>query len=91
MTGATAFTPNLVNGQLFGSIFLMPKPFVLRLPSGVDLFEDATNRMLASVGLETRFVDNYFLFHNLFGEIHCAINAIREPDARPAWWEYRRP
>ena len=90
VTGATAFTPNLANGQLFGSIFLMPKPFVLRLPSGVDLFEEATSRMLASLGLEAQFVDSYFLFHNLFGEVHCAVNAILEPDPSRVWWEYRR-
>ncbi len=86
------FTPNLVNGQLFGTVFLMPKPFVLS--SGAsggeeqrakDLFEEAAVEALD--GLDSKFVDNYFMFHNFRGEVHCAVNRILEPpDEGPYWW-----
>ena len=84
-TGSAAFTPNLVNGHLFGNTFLMAKPFVLSRPRG-DLFEEATRQALGDIG--ARFVDNYFQFHNYNGEIHCALNLILEPPAGgPHWWD----
>jgi hypothetical protein len=92
--GSAAFTPNLVNGHVFGKTFLMPKAFVS--PRGVgnanepapDLFEDAAARALSAGGLALQFVDNYFLFHNSLGEVHCALNLILEPPIeRPHWWE----
>jgi hypothetical protein len=85
-TDSAAFTPNLVNGHLFGNTFLMPKTFVLTSATGVDLFEEAARRALH--GFETRFADDYFTFHNFQGEIHCALNLIPEaPRERPFWWE----
>jgi hypothetical protein len=87
--GMTAFTPNLVNGHLFGNTFLMPKPFVLLQGAGAqahDLFEESAASALS--GLEARFVDDYFLFHNFLGEVHCGLNLVREPPLdRPFWWE----
>jgi len=86
------FTPNLVNGQLFGTTFLMPKPFVL--PSRTsgrggrderDPFEKSAAAAL--LGLDSKFVDNYFMFHNFRGEVHCAVNRILEPPEKgPHWW-----
>jgi len=81
--GSAAFTPNLVNGHLLGNTFLMPKPFV---QDKSDPFEEAAKKALGAFG--TRFVDNYFQFHNYSGEIHCALNLILEPPSgRPFWWE----
>ena len=86
--GSTAFSPNLVNGHFLQSSFLMPKPFVLRTGGG-DLFEQAAGKALT--GFKAAFVDDYFLFHNSFGEIHCAANVIRQPAASgPYWWEKMR-
>lgn len=90
------FTPNMVNGQLFGKVFLMPKPFVLP-PSSTsssgearDPFERAVAEALE--GLEARFVDDYFMFHNFTGEVHCAVNVILEPtNTGPYWWESNPP
>jgi hypothetical protein len=84
-SGATAFTPNLVNGHLFGATLLLPQPFVLRLPSGADLFQNEAASVLRAAGLAPQFVDMYFPFHNLYGEIHCAGNLILEPPAAPNW------
>ena len=91
--GSAAFTPNLVNGHLFGNTFLMPKPFVLpgvAGETGRGLFEDAASRALAEAGVTAAYVDNYFLFHNRLGEVHCAANVLLQPpDQGPYWWEIR--
>jgi hypothetical protein len=87
--GLTAFTPNLVNGHLVGDTFLMSKAFALRTNFGQDVFEQAARQMLAQAGLNARFADSYFLFHNLFGEIHCGPNLILEPPrSHPSWWKW---
>ncbi len=87
-TGLAAFTPNLVNGHLFGRTFLMPKPFAASSASG-DLFEEAARAALS--GLSARFVDDYFMFHNYQGDVHCALNLILEPPVEgPQWWERKR-
>jgi hypothetical protein len=87
--GSTAFTPNLVNAHLLEKTFVMPKPFVLRnVVAGhpTDLFEAEAVKALR--GLTAEFVDDYFLFHNAFGEVHCAVNVIRQPPAKgPYWWQ----
>ncbi|MFN0168397.1 MAG: protein-arginine deiminase family protein [Bryobacteraceae bacterium] len=87
-TGSAAFTPNLVNGHLFGRTFLMPKPFVVTTPSG-DLFEESARAALS--GFSPRFVDDYFMFHNFQGDVHCALNLILEPPGEgPYWWQRKR-
>jgi protein-arginine deiminase len=87
--GLTAFTPNLVNGHLFENTFVMPKSFVLSPSAGHDLFEDAAAQELH--GFAVQFVDDYFMYHNFLGEVHCGPNLIREPpDVRPFWWQRKQ-
>jgi hypothetical protein len=90
-SGSTAFTPNLVNGHLLGKTFVMPKPFVMKrrhAGGAIDLFEAAAASALGELGVE--FVDDYFLFHNAYGEVHCAVNVMREaPLSGPYWWQRR--
>ncbi|WP_157251397.1 protein-arginine deiminase family protein [Nonomuraea typhae] len=59
----------------------------IRIPEQkVDLFEAYVEREFRKAELAVRFVDTW-IYHQFFGELHCATNVRRTPpDTTPAGW-----
>jgi protein-arginine deiminase len=86
---AGAYFPDVVNMLVLGSTIVIPKPFGPE-PSGVCLIEEEIISLLQPIGLTCVFVDTWYSYHILSGEIHCGTNAYREPLPTP-WWEILPP
>ena len=64
---------------------IIPKPFGPEVDAAC-VFETRIRAVLEPLGLSCVFVNTWYSYHILSGEIHCGTNAYREPHAA-AWWE----
>ncbi|MEZ4460920.1 MAG: protein-arginine deiminase family protein [bacterium] len=88
---SVAYQPGMVNGIVVNDQhFMAPDPHGPR-ENGTDVFEAAFQNILAEVGYEILFVEDWDMYHRLVGEIHCATNVVRDvnPNATQ-WWEMVR-
>ncbi|XP_051493469.1 protein-arginine deiminase type-1-like [Apus apus] len=83
-TGAEAFFPDMVNMLVLGRHLGIPKPFGPRV-GGQCCLEERVRELLEPLGLTCTFIDDYFSYHVLSGEIHCGTNVRRKPFAFK-WW-----
>jgi hypothetical protein len=56
-----------------------------------DAWQKATRTALLALGtattpVEVTFVDVFYSYHDLLGEIHCGSQNVRTPPATP-WWQ----
>lgn len=84
---AIARTGGMVNCLVARPHIIVPKPFGPKDRSGKDVFEEAAKNKLGALGLTVHFVDDWELYHNLSGEIHCGTNARRRPPGAWRWWD----
>jgi hypothetical protein len=76
------------NASAFRGNDLRPGWHKLSIPEEtVDLFELYIALVVASIGLQAKFVDSWY-YHLNHGEIHCGTNALRKPLATGSlkWW-----
>ncbi|XP_009994089.1 PREDICTED: protein-arginine deiminase type-1-like [Chaetura pelagica] len=83
-TGAEAFFPDMVNMLVLGRHLGIPKPFGPEV-GGQCCLEARVRELLEPLGLTCTFIDDYFSYHVLSGEIHCGTNVRRKPFAFK-WW-----
>jgi protein-arginine deiminase len=87
---AVALTGNMVNLQCVadaGPLLLVPQPFGPEDPvTGADRFADYTRRVMRRIGNRCVFVDTWYSYHLLEGEIHCGTNARRRQLRPRRWW-----
>ncbi|KAF1638207.1 Protein-arginine deiminase type-1, partial [Eudyptes filholi] len=83
-TGAEAFFPDMVNMLVLGRHLGIPKPFG-PLVGGQCCLEQRVRALLEPLGLTCTFIDDYFSYHLLSGEVHCGTNVRRKPFAFK-WW-----
>jgi protein-arginine deiminase len=81
---AIAHMPNMVNALIVGDRFIASDPFGPHV-SGVDAFAQPVVDALSPLGLTVEFVDDWYPYHEWWGEVHCGTNATRDPPATP-WW-----
>lgn len=81
-----AFFPNLVNQLVLGDVSIVPRPYGPRVHD-VDVFEQTLRDALP--GRDIRFVDDWYSYHELLGEVHCGTNTRRRPPTDIHWWEFR--
>jgi protein-arginine deiminase len=84
---ADALTAGMVNMVVLGKQCISPKPFG-PTAGGPDLFEEHYRATLAACGLSITFIDDWYTYHLLKGEVHCGSNTLRIPDAFKKWWEF---
>ncbi|XP_064353199.1 protein-arginine deiminase type-1-like [Dromaius novaehollandiae] len=82
--GARAFFPGVVNMLVLGRHLGIPKPFgpVIR---GQCCLEEKVRSLLEPLGLTCTFINDYFSYHVLAGDVHCGTNVRRKPFAFK-WW-----
>ncbi|XP_025974760.2 protein-arginine deiminase type-1-like [Dromaius novaehollandiae] len=81
---ANALFPDMVNMLVLGRHLGIPKPFgpVIR---GQCCLEEKVRSLLEPLGLTCTFINDYFSYHVLAGDVHCGTNVRRKPFAFK-WW-----
>jgi protein-arginine deiminase len=79
-----AFFPDMVNHLVLGKWNLVPKPHG-PVVNGVDQFEQAFIDALP--GRRVRFIEDWYSYHEMSGEVHCGTNTLRHPPAGAHWWD----
>lgn len=84
---SVAYQPGTVNGiYLSDTFFAAPKPHGPVI-NGSDIFETQLTQALEPFGVKTRFIEDWYLYHALDGEVHCGSNTKRSVPANTNWWE----
>ena len=78
-----AFFPDMVNHLVLGKWSLVPKPHG-PVVAGVDQFEKAFQDALP--GRRTLFIEDWYSYHEMLGEVHCGTNTLRYPPEGMPWW-----
>lgn len=73
-----------VNMLVLGRHLGIPKPFG-PLVAGQCCLEERVRALLQPLGLSCTFINDYFSYHKLAGEVHCGTNVRRKPFAFK-WW-----
>uniref|UniRef100_A0A8C8VJX9 Protein-arginine deiminase n=1 Tax=Pelusios castaneus TaxID=367368 RepID=A0A8C8VJX9_9SAUR len=81
---ADAFFPDLVNMIVLGKHLGIPKPFGPIINQQCCL-EENVRSLLEPLGLICTFIDDFFSYHTLLGEVHCGTNVLRKPFSFK-WW-----
>ncbi|KFP42485.1 Protein-arginine deiminase type-1, partial [Chlamydotis macqueenii] len=81
---AEALFPDMVNMLVLGRHLGVPKPFG-PLVGGQCCLEERVRALLEPLGLTCTFIDDYFSYHVLSGDVHCGTNVRRKPFAFK-WW-----
>ncbi|XP_043850864.1 protein-arginine deiminase type-1 [Dromiciops gliroides] len=81
---AEAFFPDMVNMIVLGKYLGIPKPFG-PIINGQCCLEEKVKDLLHPLGLKCTFIDDYYSYHVLMGEIHCGTNVRRKPFSFK-WW-----
>ncbi|XP_005528301.1 PREDICTED: protein-arginine deiminase type-3 [Pseudopodoces humilis] len=83
-SGAQAFFPDMVNMLVLGRHLGIPKPFG-PVVGGRCCLEQRVRELLEPLGLSCTFIDDFFSYHVLAGDVHCGTNVRRKPFAFK-WW-----
>ena len=80
-----AYFPDMVNHLVLGEWSLVPKPYG-PVVDNEDQFEKAFCNALPN--RKVKFIEDWYSYHELSGEVHCGTNCLREaPDFH--WWEHK--
>ncbi|XP_031987642.1 protein-arginine deiminase type-1-like [Corvus moneduloides] len=81
---ADALFPDMVNMLVLGRHLGIPKPFGPAV-GGRCCLEQRVRELLEPLGLSCTFIDDFFSYHVLAGDVHCGTNVRRKPFAFK-WW-----
>ncbi|OXB59660.1 hypothetical protein ASZ78_004988 [Callipepla squamata] len=81
---AMAYFPDMVNMLVLGRHLGIPKPFGPQV-AGQCCLEERVRALLQPLGLSCTFINDFFSYHKLSGEVHCGTNVRRKPFAFK-WW-----
>ena len=71
-----AYFPDMVNHLVIGEYSVVPKPYG-PIVAGVDQFEKAFREAMPT--RKIKFIEDWYSYHELSGEVHCGTNCLREP------------
>ena len=80
-----AFFPDMVNHLVIGENSIVPKPYGPVI-HGECAFEKAMKEALPE--RKFYFIDDWYSYHEMLGEVHCGTNTRRKPFDSKAWWEF---
>lgn len=80
-------TADMVNLLVLDDRVVVPRPFGPKPNAGADYFErDLTQRINnANNALTVSYIDDWYTYHDLDGEIHCGTNTLRRPANLATW------
>lgn len=88
-----AYTPGVVNMLVLTKSdtsvrLVIPKPFGPVVGGDCEFEKDIKAQLSPlAYGTDYEFVDDFFDYHVLQGEIHCGTNSLRIPPTDVHWWE----
>ncbi|WP_249671154.1 protein-arginine deiminase family protein [Bacillus thuringiensis] len=80
-----AYFPDMVNHLVIGDTSLIPKPYGPQI-NGECAFEKYIRDALPT--RNAIFIDDWYSYHKLSGEVHCGTNVKRKPFNNIHWWVY---
>jgi protein-arginine deiminase len=86
---ALAYMPGSVNMIVNERALMIPKMHTLAI-NGSDAFERDLVERLGFAGRPVRFIENWYLYHQQWGEVHCGTNPVRKMPTNVKWWEVGR-
>jgi protein-arginine deiminase len=81
-----AFFPDMVNHLVHNDLSIVPKPYGPKV-DGKCAFETAFEDALP--GRRVAFIDDWYSYHEMSGEVHCGTNARRKTFGVSRWWHVR--
>ncbi|KQP12066.1 protein-arginine deiminase family protein [Pseudorhodoferax sp. Leaf265] len=81
-----AYFPDMVNHLVVGTTSIVPKPYG-PVVDGECAFEKAFKSALP--GRRVVFIDDWYSYHEMSGEVHCGTNALRRPFSASKWWSVK--
>lgn len=80
-----AYFPDMVNHLVIGENSIVPKPYGPVI-NGKCAFEKAFEDALPDRNFN--FIDDWYSYHEMLGEVHCGTNTRRKAFEMKKWWEY---
>uniref|UniRef100_F7G020 protein-arginine deiminase n=1 Tax=Ornithorhynchus anatinus TaxID=9258 RepID=F7G020_ORNAN len=81
---AEAFFPDMVNMVVLGKHLGIPKPFG-PIINGHCCLEEKVRSLLEPLGLNCTFIDDFVIYYQRKGDVHCGTNVRRKPFSFK-WW-----
>ncbi|VVP60367.1 hypothetical protein PS850_06195 [Pseudomonas fluorescens] len=81
-----AYFPDMVNHLVHKDLSIVPKPYGPVI-DGKCAFEKAFEEAMPS--RRVTFIDDWYSYHEMSGEVHCGTNALRQPFTVSRWWNVR--
>lgn len=81
-----AYFPDMVNHLVHNDLSIVPKPYGPVI-GGKCAFEKAFEEAMPK--RRVTFIDDWYSYHEMSGEVHCGTNALRRPFAVSRWWNTR--
>jgi protein-arginine deiminase len=83
---AVSYMPNMVNHLVLNDVRVVPDPHGPIIPGDSEcVFRKEMRRLLEP--MKVRFLDDWYNYHQNWGNVHCATNAMRTTTGRWKWWE----
>lgn len=81
-----AYFPDMVNHLVINNVSIVPKPHGPNI-EGECAFEKAFKSAVPE--REVVFIDDWYSYHEMLGEVHCGTNIQRKPFKNKTWWSHR--
>lgn len=81
-----AYFPDMVNHLVHKDLSIVPKPYGPVI-NGKCAFEKAFEEAMPN--RRVTFIDDWYSYHEMSGEVHCGTNALRRPFNISRWWNVR--
>jgi protein-arginine deiminase len=81
-----AYFPDMVNHLVINNTSIVPKPHGPVI-DGECVFEKAFQEAVPE--REVVFIEDWYSYHEMLGEVHCGTNIQRKPFLNKPWWNHK--
>lgn len=81
-----AYFPDMVNHLVINKVSMVPKPHG-PIINGECAFERAFKQAVPE--RDVIFIEDWYSYHELLGEVHCGTNIQRKPFLNKTWWSHK--
>jgi len=82
-----AYQPGTTNAIVLAKGHFGPPATHGPVINGVDIFQIQLSDALEVYGITAHYIENWDLYHALWGEVHCGCGVTREVPTNNKWWE----
>lgn len=81
-----AYFPDMVNHLVINNTSIVPKPHGPEI-DGECMFERAFKEAVPE--RDVVFIEDWYSYHEMLGEVHCGTNIQRKPFLNKLWWNHK--